>query len=74
MEVIAAAAALLGAVSGAGASYGATRSRINRADRDIVRLNEVISEHTEDDTRAHSEMVQRLTRIETIVERIDRKL
>ena len=74
VEAIAAAVGVLSAAGGAGGAYGAVRTRLRRAETDVDELETKISEHAKADTEQHTEIVQRLTKIETILERIEQKV
>lgn len=76
MEVDAVAFGLtaLTTMGAAGGAWGATRTRIKRTEADIAELEASQRAHEQQDMVQHTDMVQRLTRIETLVKGIADKL
>jgi len=74
MEIIAAAVGVLGVVAGAGTTWGASRARLARTEEDVLALTKIVGVHQDEDTAQHTSIVQRLTRIETLLTTIDSKL
>jgi hypothetical protein len=74
IEFISAAFGILAGVSTASIGYGAARTRINRSDKDIISLRDEFGVHIKDDVNMHSNMVQRLSRIEALLEQINKRV
>ena len=61
-------------VGGAGGAWGATRSRLHTVERKAEALTQNVRDHEDADVKQHTEIVQRLTRIETLIESIDKRV
>lgn len=80
-----AALGLLCTLGGAASVWGATYSRVKRTERDVILVTAAqkahelfaaasLKAHEAADTMVHTETVQRLSRIEALLEQIDRRL
>ena len=74
LELVALGITVAGSGLTGAAVWGAARTRLNRVEADMRAVEADLVKHKETDTMQHTDMVQRLARIETIVQRIDQKL
>lgn len=65
---------IISAVGGAGAGYGVTRTKIARAERDILKLAEKHDVHSAEDITLHTAIVQRLARMEATLDNIAKRI
>jgi len=61
-------------VAAAGGAWGATRARIRRTEEDIVDLQDDATAHEKQDIAQHTQIVQRLSSIETLLREIDKRV
>ncbi len=74
LEFISAAFGVIGGAATAGVGIGMARTSIRRNAADIEGLDVRITEHAASDVSQHTQIVQRLTRIETLLERINKRV
>jgi hypothetical protein len=74
IDLISVAATFLGVVGGGGVAWGSARTRIRVVEKTADALDVRVTEHNAADVLQHTIIVQRLTRIETLLEQINKRV
>lgn len=73
-ELLAMGMTVVGAVAGGGVAWGSARARIRNVETITNDIDITLTEHKAEDVSQHTQIVQRLTRIETLLQQINKRV